>query len=159
MHVPVTASEAELELDIAPFRSLAGAPIAMTGHIRFTAWDAENPATQSPFVIEEIIRKRIGFAGLLLTDDLDMAALIGPVPERAARSLAAGCDLALNCWAKMADMIGIAQLCPVMPEVTAIRLERALAATRAPMPAADTARRVSLASKRDALLALAGAAA
>ena len=49
----------------------------MTGHIRFTAWDAEHPATQSPFVIHEIIRQRIGFSGLLLTDDLDMEALDG----------------------------------------------------------------------------------
>jgi len=51
----VTASTEELESDIAPFRTLAQAPIAMTAHILYTAWDAENPATQSPFVIEEII--------------------------------------------------------------------------------------------------------
>jgi hypothetical protein len=66
----------------------------------------------------------IGFAGLLLTDDLDMAALRGPVPDRAARSLAAGCDIALNCWAKMDDMIGIAR--PARdPAEGAARLARA----------------------------------
>ena len=48
----VTASEAELEIDLAPFRALNTAPIGMTGHLLFTAWDSENPATQSPFVIE-----------------------------------------------------------------------------------------------------------
>jgi beta-N-acetylhexosaminidase len=149
----VTAAEPELEADLAPFRTLAAAPIAMTAHIRYTAWDAQNPATQSPFVIGEIIRRRIGFAGLLLTDDLDMEALSGTVPERAARSLAAGCDLALNCWAKMSDMVGIAQACPTMAEATAARLAAALARTGALAP--DPARRDALAAKRDRLLALA----
>lgn len=153
----VTATDAELEQDLAPFLALAGAPIAMTGHIRFTAWDAERPATQSPFVIEQIIRQRIGFGGLLLTDDLDMAALEGPVPERAARALAAGCDIALNCWAKMDDMVGIAKACPSMAEATAQRLAAALAQTGD--LSADPARRVGLADKRDSLLALAEAAA
>ena len=52
----VTASAQELETDLAPFRALRDAPIAMTGHLRFTAWDAENPATLSPFVIGEVVR-------------------------------------------------------------------------------------------------------
>jgi beta-N-acetylhexosaminidase len=151
----VTASEAELETDLAPFRALATAPIAMTSHVLYTAWDAENPATQSPFVIGEIIRRRIGFAGLLLTDDLDMEALSGTIPERAARSLAAGCDLALNCWAKMDDMVGIARAAPVMPAETAVRLEAALARTAPGEP--DLLRRLAMAAKRDALLALGAA--
>jgi segregation and condensation protein A len=74
----VTASEAELAADLAPFQALAHAAIGMTGHLRFTAWDADLPATLSPFVVGEIIRKRIGFDGLLLTDDLDMEALTAP---------------------------------------------------------------------------------
>lgn len=151
----VTASEEELELDLSPFRALADTPIAMTGHLLFTAWDAENPATQSPFVIGEIIRKRIGFHGLLLTDDLDMEALSGSVPERAARAIAAGCDIALNCWAKMEDMVGIAEVLPPMSEVTAARLERALAETDVAAP--DTAPQAALLTKRDALLDLARA--
>jgi beta-N-acetylhexosaminidase len=151
----VTASAAELETDIAPFAALASAPIAMTGHIRFTAWDAANPATQSPFVIEEIIRRRIGFAGLLLTDDLDMEALSGTVPERAARAIAAGCDIALNCWAKMDDMVGIAKALPALSGEAEARFARALAATD---PAkADITAQPGLLTKRDALLALAEA--
>jgi len=152
----VTADEAALEADLAPFRALAQAPIAMTGHIRFTAWDADLPATLSPFIIAEIIRGRIGFEGLLLTDDLDMAALNGPVPDRAAQALAAGCDLALNCWAKMDDMIGIAAACPVMRPDTAERLDLALARTW--RLAADPARWAELTEKRDALLGLVAAA-
>jgi len=153
----VTAAEAQLEIDLAPFQALSSAPIAMTSHVLYTAWDEANPATQSEFVIAEIIRKRIGFAGLLLTDDLDMEALSGPVPERAARSLAAGCDIALNCWARMADMVGIATACPAMGFEATIRLDAALAAT-GPF-AADPARRQELVAKRDALLALTGSGA
>jgi beta-N-acetylhexosaminidase len=146
----VTASAEELELDLAPFCALAKAPIGMTAHVRYTAWDTENPGTLSPFVIGEIIRKTIGFSGLLLTDDLDMQALSGSVPELAAKAIAAGCDIALNCWAKMDDMVGIAKALPVMAEETAARLDHALAGT-GPATAADHA---ELLAKRDALLAL-----
>lgn len=149
----VTASAAELETDLAPFRALSGAAIAMTAHVRYMAWDAENPATQSPIVISEIIRKAIGFDGLLLSDDLDMEALSGTVPERAARAIAAGCDIALNCWAKMADMEGIASLLPPLSPQAAARLERALADTGSPVPTMD--RQAALIEKRDHLLALA----
>jgi beta-N-acetylhexosaminidase len=150
----VTASDADLEADIAPFWTLSHWPIAMTAHVRFTAWDAENPATQSEFVISQVIRQRIGFDGLLLTDDLDMEALSGSVPQRAARAIAAGCDIALNCWAKMDDMVGIAKALPAMSDATAARLDRALAATD---PArGDFAARGDLLAKRDTLLALTG---
>lgn len=147
----VTASAAELESDIAPFKALASTPIGMTGHLVFTAWDAEHPATQSPYVIEQIIRRQIGFDGLLLTDDLDMEALSGSVPERAETAIRAGCDIALNCWAKMGDMAGICARLGSMSAATAARHARALAAIRAPQP---TAGQAELAAKRDALLAL-----
>lgn len=146
----VTASAEELATDIAPFRALASAPIGMTAHVLYTAWDAENPGTLSPFVVGEVIRKAIGFTGLLLTDDLDMQALSGTVPERAARAIAAGCDIALNCWAKMDDMVGIAKTLPVMGAETAARLDRALAATGEPA----AAEHATLLARRDALLAL-----
>jgi beta-N-acetylhexosaminidase len=151
----ITASEEELEMDLEPFRALADTPIGMTGHLLFTAWDKDNPATQSRFVIEQIIRKRIGFTGLLLTDDLDMEALDRSVPERAERAIAAGCDIALNCWAKMDDMQDIAARLPAMSEETAQRLDRALAATGV----ATGGDKSELIAKRDSLLALAGEAA
>jgi beta-N-acetylhexosaminidase len=146
----VEASEAELETDIEPFRTLADAPIGMTAHVRYTAWDADLPATLSPYVIGEVIRKRIGFAGLLLTDDIDMQALDGTVPERAERAIAAGCEVVLNCWAKMDDMVGIAERLPALSEAAAAHLDRALTLTGG--PAAD---RAQLVAKRDRLLELA----
>lgn len=149
----VNASEAELEVDLAPFMSLSDAPIGMTGHLLFTAWDADNPATLSPYVIGTIIRQKIGFDGLLLTDDIDMEALSGTIPERAEQAIAAGCDLVLNCWAKMDDMRGIAERLPAMSDQTATRLERALGQTRIDGPQNDKA---ELLARRDALLAAAG---
>lgn len=152
----VTASEEELEADLAPFKALNAAPIGMTGHLLFTAWDAERPATLSSSIIGEIIRKRIGFDGLLLTDDIDMEALEGSVPERAAQAHAAGCDIVLNCWAKMADMVAIADILPSMGDVTKARLGRALSTTRLRQ---DCGEQAELLAKRDALLELAGEAA
>lgn len=148
----VTASAAELEDDLAPFRTLNHALIGMTGHLVFTAWDAENPATLSETVIRDVIRGSIGFDGLLLTDDIDMEALGGTIPERAARAHAAGCDIILNCWAKMNDMQGICAALPAMSDTTAARIERALAGTRVAESLAPQA--TELLAKRDALLAL-----
>ena len=150
----VTASAAELETDLAPFKALANTPVGMTGHLLFTAWDADNPATLSPTVIGDIIRNQIGFDGLLLTDDIDMEALTGTVPERSERAIAAGCDIVLNCWAKMDDMTGIATACPSISEDAARRLATALNGLGEPQhPDAKGA----LLAKRDSLLALAQA--
>ncbi|MGB3471538.1 MAG: beta-N-acetylhexosaminidase [Erythrobacter sp.] len=147
----------ELEHDLAPFRALNSALIGMTGHLIFPAWDAENPATLSPTVIRDIIRGEIGFDGLLLTDDIDMEALEDTVPQRAARAHAAGCDIILNCWAKMDDMQGICDALPSISQASAARLDRALEGTRitGDIPALQG----ELLAKRDALLALAGEAA
>lgn len=153
MELPrVTASEEELEQDIAPFRALAGAEIGMTGHILFEAWDKERCATHSPWIVENIIRKRIGFDGLLLSDDLDMKALAGEVPDRAARAIEAGCDIALNCWARMDEMIGIVNALPEISDASRARLDRAKGAIA---PVADWSHQAELIARRDALLALA----
>ena len=148
----VTASAEELETDLEPFRTLRDAPIGMTAHVRYTAWDAANSGTLSRVVIEEVIRGRIGFSGLLLTDDIDMEALSGSVPERAERAIAAGCDIVLNCWAKMDDMIGIAERLPAISHAASERLERALSSTE---QVRNGTERAQLIAKRDALLDLA----
>lgn len=149
----VTAEGVDLETDLAPFRALADAKVAMTAHVRFTAWDDSAPATLSARVIGDVVRGAIGFSGLLLSDDLDMEALTGTIPERAARAQAAGCDLALNCWARMDDMIGIAAALAPMSDDSAARLARALEATDiAPVDLAE--RHGALVARRDALLAL-----
>ena len=145
----VTAAAEELEDDLAPFRALAHAPMGMTSHIVFEAWDRDRPATLSPVVIEEVIRGRIGFDGLLLTDDIDMKALSGTAGEKAADAIAAGCDVVLDCWARMPEMEEIAGRLGDIAPASLARLERAMATLR---PAAGDM--AALLDKRDRLLAL-----
>lgn len=144
----VDASAEELAADLAPFIKLNQAPIGMSAHVLYKAWDAQHPATLSPRIIADIIRGTIGFDGLLLTDDIDMQALDGTIPERSERAIAAGCDLVLNCWAKMDDMQGIAAVLPAMSAQTARRLDAALASAKP-----QDADRADLIAARDALLA------
>ncbi|HJT41181.1 MAG TPA: beta-N-acetylhexosaminidase [Sphingobium sp.] len=147
----VTADEEALATDLAPFQALKDAPMGMTAHVVYTAWDPDLPASLSASVIETIIRGRIGFDGLLMSDDLDMKALKGSIPELAAGVVAAGCDLALNCWAKMDHMVGIADLLPDISAESKARLDRAMASVRLPEHGPPLEQ---LLATRDALLAL-----
>lgn len=148
----VTASDHDLLTDLAPFAALRDAAMAMTCHVVFEAWDTERPATLSPTIIDTIIRQRVGFHGLLMTDDLDMKALSGDVPSRAADAIAAGCDIALNCWAKMDDMVGIAHALDPISTVSRARLEGAMDRVAG---ASDPREFDVLVDQRDALLAIA----
>ncbi len=148
----VDADDATLERDLQPFRQLNTAPMGMTGHIMFPAWDTERCSTLSPVIVRDIIRGRIGFDGLLMSDDLDMQALKGDVPSRAAGAVAAGCDIALNCWGRMDEMVGIANVLPTMADIGRERLARAMATI---VPVDDFTALPELIAKRDELLALA----
>ena len=119
----------------------------------FTAWDAETPSTLSKTVIQDIIRDRIGFDGLLFTDDLDMEALSGTVPERAERAQIAGCDIALNCWGKMDDMTGIAERLAPMSDKTQQRLDQAMATITDTKDGDSADELAMLLAKRDELIA------
>jgi len=160
----VTTPRDELERDFIPFRRLAGAPMAMTAHITYTALDAQRCATLSPTVID-FIRQDIGFGGLLMSDDLGMHALGNPQSgghppgsnaladfgARALASLEAGCDIALHCSGDFAEMRSIVEAVPVMSAAAAGRL----AAAMAWMGAGDDTPVAEWAAARDALLALA----
>jgi beta-N-acetylhexosaminidase len=106
-HLELPEVSAPLELlraaDFRPFAALADMPWAMTAHIRYSAIDPDAPATCSQHVVGDILRKEIGFDGLLISDDLGMKALEGGFDARAAAALAAGCDLALHCSGVLAE--------------------------------------------------------
>ena len=155
LELPVVDDPLEsLEQDFAPFAKLADAPMAMTAHVVYTALDPERCATLSPTVIGEVIRGRIGFNGLLMSDDINMKALSGTYAEKARGCLAAGCDIVLHCSGVLAEMEEVAAC---LPEITAdakARLEAAMASVQAGADA--SAERVAdLSARRDALLALA----
>lgn len=86
-----------LDADLAPFVANRDLPWGMTAHIIYEQIDPDHPATLSPRIIRDIIRERIGFRGILVSDDLAMGALDGPSATRATEALAAGCDIALFC--------------------------------------------------------------
>ncbi|MBX9461281.1 MAG: beta-N-acetylhexosaminidase [Brevundimonas sp.] len=112
--------------DFAPFRALSDMPIGMTAHIVFTAIDRKHPATQSKKAIR-MIRERLGFGGLLLSDDLVMNALSGSLTERAEKSLKAGCDLVVHWNGDMAEMRQVAEGVGKLKGKAAKRAEAALA--------------------------------
>ena len=147
----VTASDEELAVDLEPFERLRWAPMGMVAHVVYTAWDPNLPASLSPTVVGKIIRKRIGFDGLLMTDDLGMDALSGDFGIRAAESIAAGCDVALHCSGDMAEMEAIAKAVPALSVDGEARMARAMAGTLNETDDLDFAAAVA---KRDALLAL-----
>jgi beta-N-acetylhexosaminidase len=124
----------------------------MTAHVVYTAWDPDRPASLSPVVIDEIIRGRIGFDGLLMSDDLGMHALSGPFGERARGVTEAGCDVALHCSGDMAEMIDIASAVGAMGEKSLQRLAAAMATIDDGRP--EQAYQ-DLAARRDALLSYA----
>ncbi len=87
-------------IDLLPFRQAiaAGVPLIMTAHTLVPEWDSR-PATLSPVAIQTWLRKNLGFAGVVMTDDLEMGAIAGHThpPQAARQALAAGADLLLIC--------------------------------------------------------------
>jgi beta-N-acetylhexosaminidase len=147
----VTADAEELDRDLEPFERLSSAPMGMTAHVIYTAWDPDLPASQSPTVIGDIIRGRIGFNGWLMSDDIGMEALAGDFASRAAGVVAAGCDVALHCSGKMDEMVAVAGVVPAMSDEGESRLARAMASTMIDDDGPDFAEAVA---KRDSLLAM-----
>ena len=155
LELPVVRADADmLASDLQPFERLRDAPMGMTAHVVYAAWDAQRPASLSPTVIEDVIRTRIGFDGLLMSDDLDMKALQGSIPDLAAGVVAAGCDLALNCWGRMDDMLGIADQLPEISDAARARLDRAMGSVER---GGDQPELAALLATRDSLLGLVAA--
>ena len=147
----VTASAEELESDLEPFQRLASAPMGMTAHVVYNAWDPDRPASMSPKVIRDVIRGSIGFEGWLMSDDIGMEALQGDFAKRASGVVAAGCDAALHCSGKMEEMVAVANAVPPMSPEGEARLARAMASTMLEPDGPDFKEEIA---KRDTLLAL-----
>ncbi len=121
--------------DFVPFSMFADAPMAMTAHVVYAAIDADAPATLSRRVIGEIIRGEMAFDGLLMSDDVNMKALRGPLPERCAAAIEAGCDVVLHCSGDLDEMRQVAKVCgPLQGEAArrAGQAEACMNATGAP---------------------------
>ena len=120
-------------VDFMPFRAMRDAPLGMTAHIVYDAIDPDACATLSPTAID-LIRRDIGFDGLLMTDDLSMKALSGSMAMRTTGALAAGCDMILHCNGDMDEMTEIASVLPKLTDTALERAGRAEAARATPQP-------------------------
>ena len=138
----VDASLRELAArDAKPFKALSTTcPWAMTAHVVYTALDVERPATLSPAVIR-YIRRGIGFAGVLVSDDLSMKALAGEPGALAAAAIKAGCDIALDCPGDIARTEAVLRAVPALTPSAMRRLKAGRkAAVEAFVPRFDHAR-------------------
>jgi beta-N-acetylhexosaminidase len=147
----VDASLEELRrTDFRPFRLLRDMPVGISAHVVYTAIDPDQPATTSHMVIERIIRGEIGFAGLLVSDDLSMQALSGSLADRTRRALAAGCDIALHCNGRLAEMEEVVAAATPLSAAARERIGRAQALLARPQTFDLAGARARL----DALLAI-----
>jgi beta-N-acetylhexosaminidase len=148
-HLSLPVVDGPIDDDLIPFQANVRLPWAMTAHIVYRAVDPDRPGTVSPSVIGSVIRGRIGFDGVLVSDDLAMSALSGPPPARAMAALAAGCDVAAYCVGD-ADTRAVLESAPPVTAIASRRLASgaALAAARKQTLDPD-----ALAEERDRLLA------
>lgn len=131
----VDAPRATLEAtDFAPFKALADCPAAMTAHVVYSAIDPALPGSTSPKVHAEVIRGHIGFDGLLMSDDLSMKALGGPLRDRAEAVLRAGSDIALHCNGDITEMDAVAAGAGTLSGRALDRFRRAVAVTHQQTP-------------------------
>jgi beta-N-acetylhexosaminidase len=144
----VAAGAEELSaVDFVTFRSLDSCPMAMTAHVVYDSIDPQRPCTTSPKVIRDVIRGEIGFDGLLMSDDLSMKALDGPLNVRAKAALFAGCDVVLHCNGDMEEMKLVASETGVLEGAALRRADHALSLLVQPSafdPAAAEARVAAL---------------
>jgi beta-N-acetylhexosaminidase len=141
----IEASRAELESeDFVPFELLKDLPFGMTAHAVFKSIDAHLPASLSPTIHQDIIRGALGFDGLLLSDDIVMKALEGPMEDRARQALEAGTDIVLHCNGNLKEMRAVAAAVPPLSAEGLARWEYAKTMVKAPdttyNPAQDNAR-------------------
>ncbi len=142
-------------IELVPFRraAQAGLPMIMTAHVVFAALDATQPATLSPQVIDGLLRRTLGYRGVIVSDDLDMRAIADHVGigDAAVRAIAAGCDALLLCRdvghqreardallaAGARDPALAARLAEAAARVRAMKAAHAAARDAAPAPGLD----------------------
>jgi beta-N-acetylhexosaminidase len=130
----VTASRLELEaVDFRSFAGFADCPMAMTAHVVYEVLDRDHPATLSKRIIRDVIRKQLGFNGLLMTDDLSMKALSGSLAEKTTAALDAGCDMVLHCNGVLTEMQQVAESAIPLAGKAMARAKAALKQRRKPV--------------------------
>ena len=123
---PVVDAEVDdlRQSDFRPFIALKDSPWAMVAHLVFTQIDTDHPASVSPAVCD-LIRRDIGYDGVLITDCLTMEALKGTWPERVRAALDAGYDIALHSQGDLAASEAAAKAAGPLSAESLARIDRA----------------------------------
>ena len=87
---------------------------AMTAHVKYNKFDSKNSATHSKIIINEIIRKKMKFKGIIMTDDISMKALKFDLKTNVVKSLDAGCNLILHCNGDYSEAKIISKIVPYL---------------------------------------------
>ena len=103
--------------DFLPFKKLKKEPVAMIAHIIYNKIDNEI-ACCSKKIIKKIIRKKIGFKGLLISDDINMKALKGTTKKKVQAIWKSGCEIILHCNANIKEMMQIYLSIPLIKNNT-----------------------------------------
>ena len=106
------------KIDFLPFKSNQS-KFAMTAHILYEKIDKKNVATFSKKIITNIIRKKLGFKGILISDDISMKALKYDLVTNAKKSLLAGCNIVLYCAGNYKDTYKLIKEVPFIDKFTA----------------------------------------
>ena len=106
------------KVDFLPFKGNSS-KFAMTAHILYKQIDKKNVATLSKKIISKIIRNKIGFKGILISDDISMKALKYNLITNAKKSLSAGCNIVLYCAGNIKDSFKIIKEVPYIDKFTA----------------------------------------
>ena len=104
-------------IDFYPFK-FSKSKLAMTAHILYSKIDSQNVSTFSKKIIKNIIRKKIGFKGILMSDDISMKALKYDLITNAIKSLNAGCNLVLYCAGNIKDNFKLIKAVPYIDKFT-----------------------------------------
>ena len=112
--LPIVNHNSDLlnKIDFFPFKK-QNAFLAMTAHIVYTSIDKKNTATHSKKIIN-IIRKKIGFKNLIMSDDISMKALKYSISKNTTQAFKAGCNLVLHCNGKYKEMLMVAKNAPLL---------------------------------------------
>ncbi len=114
----IKAKKTELiNKDFKPFRSCQSF-FAMTAHVIYTIYDPIYTATHSKIVINDVIRKHIGFKGILISDDISMNALKYGLKDNAIKAIDAGCNLILHCNGNIKEVSKLVKIIPTIDKFT-----------------------------------------
>ncbi len=105
------------KIDFYPFK-FSKAKFAMTAHILYSNLDKYNVATFSEKIIKEIIRKKLGFKGILISDDISMKALKYDLTTNAIKAIEAGCNIVLYCAGKTSENFKLIKSLPYIDKFT-----------------------------------------